>query len=135
MQDIQGRLGPERRLEGRRKTRGATPGTKTHWGRNRKGEDGGRLDGKGDIGGILPVRQKGALPKRVRRRAVDQNIGIGEGVGEVKRKRRAVGSCLPSSNKYNVLSTRIMQSDLKHNIEGAREVRRTLRPLKEVRYA
>jgi len=66
------------------------------------------------------------------RRAVDQNIGIGEGVGGVKRKRRAVGFCLPSSNKYNVLSTRIMQNDLKHNIERAREVRRTLWPLREV---
>ena len=63
---------------------------------------------------------------------MDQNIGIGEGVGGVKRKRRAVGFCLPSSNKYNVLSTRIMQNDLKHNIERAREVRRTLWPLREV---
>ena len=62
----------------------------------------------------------------------DQNIGVRKRAGGVKRKRRAVGSCLPFSNKYNVLSTRIMQSDLKHNIEGAREVRHTLQPLREV---
>ena len=39
---------------------------------------------------------------------------------------------MPSSNKYNVLSTRIIQSNLKDNIEGAREVRCTLQPLREV---
>jgi len=78
------------------------------------------------------MRQKGALPKRVRRRTEDQDTGVGKAGRGVKRKRRAVGSCLPSSNKYSILSTRNMNCGLKDNTEGAREVRCTLRPLREV---
>jgi len=63
---------------------------------------------------------------------MNQDIGVGEGGGGVKRKRKAVGSCLPSSDKYSVLSTRNMDCGLKDNTEGAREVRCTLQPLRKV---
>ena len=53
--------------------------------------------------------------------------------GGVKRKWRSVGSRLPSYNKYSVLSNRVMNKGLaSDNTEGVRDLRRTLRPLKEV---
>ena len=61
--NIQGRLGSKGRLEGRGEMRGAAPGTKTHWGRNRKRKDGSRLGSEEGIDSMLPVRQKGALPE------------------------------------------------------------------------
>jgi len=130
--NIQGRLGLKRRMEREEKERNANPNTEAYGSRNRQGEDGSRLGSKEGTGSMLPVRKKGTLSKRVWGGAENQNTGVGKGSGGVKRKRRAVGSCLPSSNEYSVLSTRIMQNDLKLNTEGAREVRRTLRPLREV---
>ena len=66
--NIQRRLGSKRRMA---EKRGADPGTKTHWGRNGKRKDDCRLDGEEDIGSMLPMRQKRALPKRVWRGAED----------------------------------------------------------------
>jgi len=62
----------------------------------------------------------------------NQDIGIGKGDRRVKRKRKTIDSRLSFSSKYSVLSTRIIQRDLKNNTEGAREVRHTLQPLREV---
>ena len=106
--------------------------TKTHRGRDRKQENGSRLDGKKDIGGMPPVWQKRTLHKRMRGGGQDQDIGIRKTSRGVKRKRGTVDSHLPFSNKYSVLSTQNMQTGLKDNTEGAREVRYTLRPLREV---
>ena len=51
----------------------------------------------------------------------------------VKREWRSVGSRLPSYNKYSVLSNRVMNKGLtSDNTEGVRDLRHTLRPLKEV---
>ena len=53
--------------------------------------------------------------------------------GGVKREWRTVSSCLPSYNKYSVLSNRVMNKGLaSDNTEGVRDLRRILRPLKEV---
>jgi len=55
------------------------------------------------------------------------------GEGAVKRERRTVGSQLLSYNKYNVL--KCIKLDNKsgiQSIEKAREVRRTVKPLREV---
>jgi len=52
--------------------------------------------------------------------------------GGVKREWRTVGFCLPSYNKYNVLSSQVMKTSLKSNIEEVRDLRHTFRPLKEV---
>jgi len=106
--------------------------TKTHRGRDRKQENGSRLDGKKGIGGMPPVWQKRTLHKRMRGGGQDQDIGIRKTSRGVKRKRGTVDSHLPFSNKYSVLSTQNMQTGLKDNTEGAREVRYTLRPLREV---
>jgi len=52
--------------------------------------------------------------------------------GGVKREWRAVGSCLPSYNKYSALSSRIMNKGLAgDNTEGTRDLRCTMQPLKE----
>jgi len=58
--NIQGRLGSKRRMA---EKGGAAPGAKAHWGRNRKRQDGSGLGSKEGIGSMLPVWQKGALPK------------------------------------------------------------------------
>ena len=53
--------------------------------------------------------------------------------GRVKRERRTIDSRLPSYNKYSALSSRVMNKGLVNdNTEGVRDLRRTLRPLKEV---
>jgi len=51
----------------------------------------------------------------------------------VKREWRTVDSRLPSYNKYSALSSRVMNKGLvDDNTEGVRDLRCTLRPLKEV---
>ena len=51
----------------------------------------------------------------------------------VKREWRTVDSHLPSYNKYSALSSRVMNKGLVNdNTEGIRDLRHTLRPLKEV---
>jgi len=53
--------------------------------------------------------------------------------GGVKRKWRSVGSCLPSYNRYSALLNRVMNKGLaSDNTEGVKDLRCTLRPLKEV---
>ena len=53
--------------------------------------------------------------------------------GGVKRKWRSVGSRLPFYNRYSALSDRVMNKGLaSDDTEGVRDLRRTLRPLKEV---
>ena len=55
-----------------------------------------------------------------------------EGEG-VKRQWRSIGSHLLSYNKYSVLSNRVMNKGLaSDNTKGVRDLRRMLRPLKEV---
>ena len=61
MQDIQGRLGPKRRIKKRRKKKNANPDTKAYWSRNRERRDGGRLDSKKGTGDMLPVWKKETL--------------------------------------------------------------------------
>jgi len=57
-------------------------------------------------------------------------VGKREGV---KREWRTVGSRLLSYNKYSALSSRIMNKGLAgDNTEGTRDLRHTMRPLKEV---
>jgi len=53
--------------------------------------------------------------------------------GGVKREWRTIGSHLPSYNKYSALSSRIMNKGLaSDNTERTRDLRHTIRPLKEV---
>ena len=53
--------------------------------------------------------------------------------GRVKREWRTVGSHLPSNNKYSALSSKVMNKGLADkNTEGTRDLRRTIRPLREV---
>jgi len=61
MQDIQGRLGPKRRMERRRKEGNANPDTKAYWSRNRKGKDGSGLGGKKGTSNMLPVWKERTL--------------------------------------------------------------------------
>jgi len=61
--DIQGRLGPKRRMERRREEGDTSSDAKAHWSRDRKGKDGSGLGGEEGISSMLLVWKKGALPK------------------------------------------------------------------------